>query len=748
MPASFRWAGNTLACCLVFFAATGFARETQQPLSSVQLAKLDAFSRAFGYFRYFHPSDQAALVDWNSFASYGIQETLKSDKDESAGSLLKRLFAPIVVDLEIYSGPEKPRPSSRKVKSTEILAWQHAGVGQGVESPFRSARTNRTEFLYAAASEYGDVSQRCEIIDQRNQEIRFRFKARTTEKDSKLYGFFRVDLESGGMGLFDNMVQRPIVNSQWQTYELSGTVDGDAKHLMFGFVFFGTGSALVDDVSLQWRDGAEWRTIEIQNPDFELGESRPLGWSCNGRGFEFVVERSDQASGKCSAQIKRMSTSIENVGGFLTLIPEFGEVVDASISDNLRLRMPLALPVSHEYKLGDNAETDLYLKQIAGAEISSEDPRQLCLINTVIIWSVFQHFYPYFDQVDTDWDATLGQALKVAGNVKNRKECTEALRWLVSQSQDGHGILYDPITARGSRSAEARFGWVENQLVITASRSPRMQRGDVVTHIDGMLAADYLAEKELRISGSPQLKRFRSTEQLSMGPSSETLDLNIERGGSMISVALEYNGRAPIQEKGDICRKLVDAGSSQEDIWYVDLTRAMADDIHPVLEEIAQAKGVVFDLRGYPNEDTTFVYQHLTDAQLLSPKWQNPEQVRPDRVDMETMKSTQWGVPPLKPRFRGKVVFLTNSNAISFSETWLQIVAHYKLGEIVGSPTAGANGNMNPVALPGGYTLLWTGLRTINQDDSQHHLRGVEPTVFWEPTIQGIIDGRDEVLDA
>src|SRR6056297_1764966 len=102
MPASFRWVGSTVACCLVLLAATGFAKETQQPLSQVQLAKLNAFSRAFGYVRFFHPSDQASLVDWNSFASYGIHETLKSDESESAGELLKRLFDLIVVDLEIY----------------------------------------------------------------------------------------------------------------------------------------------------------------------------------------------------------------------------------------------------------------------------------------------------------------------------------------------------------------------------------------------------------------------------------------------------------------------------------------------------------------------------------------------------------------------------------------------------------------------------------------------------------------------
>ena len=65
----------------------------------------------------------------------------------------------------------------------------------------------------------------------------------------------------------------------------------------------------------------------------------------------------------------------------------------------------------------------------------------------------------------------------------------------------------------------------------------------------------------------------------------------------------------------------------------------------------------------------------------------------------------------------------------------------------IGTPTAGANGNVNPFELPGGFRVSWTGMRVMNHDDSQHHVHGVQPTISLEPTIDGIAAGRDEYLE-
>jgi len=75
------------------------------------------------------------------------------------------------------------------------------------------------------------------------------------------------------------------------------------------------------------------------------------------------------------------------------------------------------------------------------------------------------------------------------------------------------------------------------------------------------------------------------------------------------------------------------------------------------------------------------------------------------------------------------------------------IVEAYKLGEIVGEPTAGTNGNINETALPLGYRVWWTGMKVLKHDGSRHHGVGIQPTVPVAKTIRGIREGRDEQLE-
>ena len=75
-------------------------------------------------------------------------------------------------------------------------------------------------------------------------------------------------------------------------------------------------------------------------------------------------------------------------------------------------------------------------------------------------------------------------------------------------------------------------------------------------------------------------------------------------------------------------------------------------------------------------------------------------------------------------------------------------VADRKLATIVGEATAGANGNVVGFVVPGGFRILFTGMRVTGHDGkTPHHLAGVKPDVSMTPTVAGLRAGRDEVLD-
>src|ERR1039458_1601658 len=68
------------------------APDRPRPLSTRGLENLQALARLFGYVRYFHPSDAAAVADWEQIAIHSVQtvENAQSALD-LAGSLADAL---------------------------------------------------------------------------------------------------------------------------------------------------------------------------------------------------------------------------------------------------------------------------------------------------------------------------------------------------------------------------------------------------------------------------------------------------------------------------------------------------------------------------------------------------------------------------------------------------------------------------------------------------------------------------------
>ena len=66
---------------------------------------------------------------------------------------------------------------------------------------------------------------------------------------------------------------------------------------------------------------------------------------------------------------------------------------------------------------------------------------------------------------------------------------------------------------------------------------------------------------------------------------------------------------------------------------------------------------------------------------------------------------------------------------------------------IVGSTTAGADGNVSAIPLPGGFNTMISGIGVFYPDHRPTQRIGIVPDVEAKPTLIGIKAGRDEVLE-
>jgi len=67
---------------------------------------------------------------------------------------------------------------------------------------------------------------------------------------------------------------------------------------------------------------------------------------------------------------------------------------------------------------------------------------------------------------------------------------------------------------------------------------------------------------------------------------------------------------------------------------------------------------------------------------------------------------------------------------------------------VVGSTTAGADGNVSAIPLPGGLYTMISGIGVFYPDQRPTQRIGIVPDVSVRPTIAAIRARRDEVLEA
>ena len=416
--------------------------------------------------------------------------------------------------------------------------------------------------------------------------------------------------------------------------------------------------------------------------------------------------------------------------------------VDVELVPGLHLRMPVVLtPAQADH----DAEAPLPIdRELARAATSpngyaSLDVRQGAVVE---VWNVFRHFYPYQDSVLVDWSALLDDALEDAQDDVTVDDTAATLWHLVHALEDGHGLVgHRELAARGQ--LPIRVELVEGVPVVTGTEDPsRFAVGDVVDSIDGVALGPRVDALAQQLSGSLQWRRFRASAWESLaGPRDTAVTVGLHRGGRTLAVEGSYSASAPPRPPRPAAIHRFEDG-----VQYVDLTRAQWQDVEATLDTLASAPGVVFDMRGYPT-DTHRILPHLL-ANAEDASWmQVPQIVEPDG-HIVGWQPIGWHLRPALPHVAGKVVFLIDAEAISFAESVLGYVEAHDLGTLVGSATAGANGDIVRVDTLAGFFVVFTGMKVTRHDGSRFHVEGVQPRVAVAPSRRGLRAGVDEVLEA
>lgn len=769
-----------LSACAYFFQ-TRFAIMTKGASNKEQRThNLRALTKLYGYVRYFHPSDEAANVDWERFLLYAIDTIQNAHNDNELKCALEFVFHPIAPTLHIINAPndstftEPPSfhiPPALAPFYPQHVAWQHRGLGgEKTGDIYRSIRTGRNP---AARPMFGVIFQMIPAEKMRGKEIRLTGMLKKSLSDINSIAKLRLRVVTPAHAInLDSLSE--VANAHhlvmnWRTEEILGRVDSNAKYLVFGASLFGFGELGLDNIRLSMRsnDKEDWKPIEINNADFEKGaDSTISGWTKSNLSFSYTLTDKGLSSGSQYLRISKEPT--QEMKKLFAAMPDTGKCINKVIYQNdhstLRCILPLVLP-AHDSATYSPQFTRSYnaLKGIARynsllqqqVQLGTDKDWKVRCANVIMVWNIFQHFYPYFDVVKVDWDEQLTKTLNDIQSYTTTEDFIRTMNIMIAQVRDGHAAFgISPQTNRAMNDGAMR-GYlpinvteVAGQIVVTASFVPEIRPGDIIVKIRDTKGYNYLRLLEQYVSGSPQWQRIRALVMLTEGKRGDMMYCLVQSQGekNVRTVSLQYTSHTPLLYEGFSHSAVEKIG---DDIYYLDMNAITKGEWEPQISAIASAKGVIADFRRYPRDKAQDFLSYCTDKPLYSARWDKPQILYPDHerlIGYDT--SGRWIIPPKAPHIQGKIIFLMGPNAISYSESVLGIVEHYKLGEILGEATAGANGNKNEISLPGGFMVSWTGMRVLKHDGTQLHNIGIKPTQEVKRTIEGIKSGKDEVLEA
>lgn len=712
-----------------------------------------AFAKLYGYARYFHPTDHAMIVDWDKFLIYGIDK-IKANNSLSLDQLLNQIFEPLSDNLMVYNNSFKPIiESPTPLSGQQLKMWQHLGLGDDSPAHYASNRLgdipdNYTNpiFAYLAGEQY------------KGKYYKLIAKVKVEGINEQMGGrLFLSAYDARGTEVTNDFKKLPLIDDKgWRTQRVTGKLNESTAYIMLGGELIGPGQMWLDDFEMQISiDGETWDAVTIPNHQFDQSdESLPASdWRASTESFYTY-----QLSKEGDNNVMSITSKGNPIPGQLSPLDDYRyTAIQKAINDEFSVHLPITVWSGPEKS---TSASFIKLQEILAAIDTpnlTADDENVRLANVIKLWNVIQHYYPYFDVVDVQWEDLLIPSLKQASYDQSPNQHYLALSQLLAHTKDGHGVIYFN-SEHVLTGIPLKVSLIEGELVVVGSEIDAIRKGDLITHVNGLDAKDYLTEQMSYVSGSPHLTELRTLNQFGYGESGTDISLVLKRG--QLEMAHTHTRESTDTGKTNMFFNRVDSldlpdlEELEPGIFYVNLQTTSKKDFDDHKTKLTHAKGIIFDKRWdgkMPQEQPTVseirdLIPHLTKTTVSSPTWLTPVYTKPDQVDT-FLKESGWDIAPAEPYFSGNRVFINVPSVVSAGETFTSFIDHYELGELVGENTAGCNGNANFTNLIGGYRVMFTGMKVIKHDKSQLHLIGFEPDYPVKRTIKGIMNNQDELLE-
>ena len=751
-----------LSLLLLIVSSFSFA---QQPLTTEQINRLADAGKVYGYVKYFHPFLQYKDINWDSAFAANVEGIIDAKSKEEYAAVIQRMFSSL--DDKLTTATVKPKSdTANKVQlttysirdsllyinmndaapenifsSVQYEALQNITGVKGVifdrRTPANSRHINDT---YAApigedALDWNTNFLKGDILIPSYRSIGYDANAHAYFKETglrQLYGNAKKEVPL--VFIVSNEEQIPVIAIALQQKGKAAIIQEEGRKLVPG-----------NSVNFYIHDSI---LIKLRTSD-----------AVDEKGFLLVVQPDD------------------------TFLPGEPPAVAIAKAEKLILN-----GIQKDSKFAQHASPPI----IRNSNYNSQKYPSLGyrMLAAASIFSTIDHFYTDKNLMDKNWETSYKEMIPKFIEAKDSLEYMQAVAELYANIADSHGYISNTadgfslrlnpvIQGRGSFVPPVITRVIEDKVVVTGiyndsvCRKIRIKKGDVILTINGRDAIQMIEDaRKYQPASTKASQTFYVCSFILFGKEGQIHKLKVrDKNGKIKDISMptlsEFKG--DFWPPDDYSYRILSFNEHvpvkmlTKDIGYADLTSKLNNSYRDsIVSMLKKTKAFIFDMRGYPHAD--FALEDLLAKNskmpgggkeiVVAPSSPNISSIIYNSIEDTRITTTYLNgnafSHPLNNAdwiYPGEVVVLTNESAQSSAEYTCETIKAISNATIIGSPTAGASGNVADFNIPGGITLHFSSEGILLPNGKSFQRYGVQPDINIRPTIKGIQAGKDEVLE-
>lgn len=377
------------------------------------------------------------------------------------------------------------------------------------------------------------------------------------------------------------------------------------------------------------------------------------------------------------------------------------------------------------------------------------------LLSLFRYWNMIQYYFPYRNLIDENWNDVLQEFLPKFVNATGELDYKLAVLALIARVHDTHANIWgNDMTLqnyKGVNYAPVSVKFIENSAVVAGflGKEPGnitgLQLGDIIVSINNKKIDEIISEKLPITPASNYTTQLRDIGRDLLRTNDSVLNITFKRQNSTSQLTLKcyppnkINLYASYYCK-DTCFKLI---TPEIACIYPGTIKSVF--LPKIMSEARNTKGLIIDLRCYPSDFIVFsLSEYLMPAPVGFAKFSQTSFSNPGLFttgDFISVGKTN------DDYYKGKVVIIVNEVTQSQAEYTTMAFRKAPRATVIGSTTAGADGNVSEIILPGGIRTMISGIGVYYPDGKETQRVGIVPDIEVKPTIKGISEGRDELLE-